>query len=60
MHEQHHGPIFGALIDVGNAQAADFNVMRGERKVWQVLKSLFGCAKKFFNVRVLAHGDVNL
>jgi hypothetical protein len=55
MHEQNNGAIFGALIDIGNAQSANFGVVGLIRKVGQVLKSFLGCAKKTFDVRQLAH-----
>ena len=55
MHEQNNGAIFGAFIDVGNAQAANFGVIGFISKVGQVLKSFLGCTKKIFDVRQLAH-----
>jgi hypothetical protein len=55
MHEQNNGAIFGAFIDVGYTQSANFGVMGLIRKVGQVLKSFLGCTKKIVDVRQLAH-----
>jgi hypothetical protein len=59
MHQQHHGAICGAFVNVGNAQAPDFGVVRLVCKVGQVLKSVLRRAKKVLNVGVLAHFGVN-
>jgi hypothetical protein len=59
MHEQDHGSVFGAFIDVGNSQAANVGVMGLIRKVRQILKSFLGCAKEIFNLRELAHCGLN-
>ena len=55
VHEQNNGAIFGALIDIGNAQSANFGVVGLVSKVGQILKPFLGCAKKIFDVRQLAH-----
>jgi hypothetical protein len=55
MHEQDHGSVFGAFVNVGNAQATNVGVMGLIRKVRQILKSFLGCAEEIFNWRELAH-----
>ena len=58
VHQQNHGAIAWAFIDVRNAKTADQRVVRLIGKFRQVLKTFFGCAKKVLDDGKLTHEDL--